>query len=404
MRKKAVLPSALLCVFSLAVILLLCSCSAASPQASPSDAVESAAVTPVPTPSPTPVPTPEPPPPVEVTLTGSGPEEVLELMDVENLVYVDAMASACYPELMQLRQAHPECVIDYYVDIGGIPVGSAEESADIQGIRIPVEELREKLSYLPQLKKLNMCQLGYSNDQSLEIVEAYPDIDIVWTVNFGAGSARSDIQVYSTLHASEAEARYTTDAFMPLFQYCTDLVALDLGHNALIDLEPLTNLKKLKVLILGDNPYLDDISPLGELTELEYLEMFRAYHVKDYTPLNNLTKMRDLNLCYCLDLEDISFLDYMPELEGFWCRASGITYSSPETCQEYIDKYPDVKFVFYAYGRVSSFSKGWRATDRNVAIREAFTNWKNVEVFNGWDDVQYVEGAHIFEAKPQTWW
>ena len=112
----------------------------------------------------------------------------------------------------------------------------------------------------------------------------------------------------------------------------------------------------------------------------------------------------DLNLCYCLDLQDISFLDYMPELKGFWCRASGITYSSPETCQEYVDKYPDVKFVFYAYGRVSSFSNGWRATDRNTAIREAFTNWRNVEEFNSWDDVKYVEGAHIFEAKPQTWW
>lgn len=405
MRKKLASAIAALCIAA-AAFAVLCACSAGASDAAapPSPAPESHAVTPAPTPTPVPTPEPTPPPPLEATLTGSGPEEILKLMDVENLVYVDATASTCYPELMRLRAAKPECVIDYVVDFGGIAVSGADEYADIQGIEIPVEELKEKLQYLPELKKLNMCSLGYKNEESLEIVGAYPDIDIVWTVNFGAGSVRSDIQVYSTLHASTEEARYATDAFLPLFEYCTDLVALDLGHNGLIDLEPLTNLKKLKVLILGDNPYLDDITPLGELTELEYLEMFRAYHVKDYSPLNNLTKMTDLNLCYCLDLEDLSFLDCMPELKTFWCRASGITYSSPETCQEYIDKYPDVKFVFYAGGRVSSFSNGWRATERNVAIREAFTNWRYVEVFNGWDDVKYVEGANITEAKPQTWW
>ena len=354
--------------------------------------------TPVPTPAPTPVPTPEPTPePVRVTLTGSGPEEITALLDVENLVYVDASASGFLDELMLLREAKPDCAIEYTVDLGGVSVSSFDKSADIQGIRISPAELKEKLHYLPGLEALDMCSLGYTNEQSLAIVEAYPDMDITWTVHFGSWDVRSDIQVFSTLHGWPITHRYTTKEFLPLFEYCTDLVALDLGHNDITDLEPLKNLKKLKVLILGDDPLIRDITPLGELTELQYLELFMGYQIEDFTPLANLTKMRDINVSYCPYLDNLDFLANMPELITCWSRATALTR---EQTEELENAYPDVTFWFYSNGPRSSVAEGWRATDRNVAIRKAFANWKDVVAFNNWDDVVYREGASLIETSP----
>ena len=39
-------------------------------------------------------------------------------------------------------------------------------------------------------------------------------------------------------------------------------------------------------------------------------------------------------------------------------------------------------------------------TERNVAIRQAFLNWRVVEQFKSWDDVTYKEGAEIHETYP----
>lgn len=388
---------AALCTGAAVFAVLLCACSI-RPSETEADTASvpeiAVTATPVPTPAPTPEPTPEPtPPPVEVTLTGSGPEEILGLMDVENLVYVDASASTCYAELMQLRQAKPECIIDYFVDLGGVTVGSRDESADIQGVRISVPELKEKLQYLPELKSLDMCSLGYTNEQSLEIVEAYPDIDITWTVKFAKWSVRSDIQSFSTLQDIGMEHRYTTTELAPLFEYCTELRALDLGHNYITDLEPIRNLKKLQALIIGDS-LIKDISPLGDLTELRYLEMFLGYNVEDFTPLNNLTKMIDINVCFCSKLTNLDFLEYMPDLKTCWSISTGLTREQTEQIKE---KYPDVQFLFYG---TTSVNDGWRATDRNVAVRKAFVNWRNVVAFNSWDDVEYVEGVYIIDTKP----
>ena len=64
------------------------------------------------------------------------------------------------------------------------------------------------------------------------------------------------------------------------------------------------------------------------------------------------------------------------------------------------EAYPDVQFLFYCGQSVSSTCLDWRASDRNVAIRQAFTNWENVENFKAWDDVTYVSGADIIPAYP----
>ena len=61
-----------------------------------------------------------------------------------------------------------------------------------------------------------------------------------------------------------------------------------------MDLNFLTSLPRLRVLILADNP-IHDLRPLAELKELEYLEVFSCDYA-DITPLTQLPHLLDLNI------------------------------------------------------------------------------------------------------------
>ena len=353
---------------------------------------------PEPTPAPTPAPTPEPTPePLRsVTLTGGSAEEVLALLDEPALEYVDGSKSTYYDALAELARAKPECVVEYRVNLAGKTVKSTDTELVLSGTYIDAATLARELVWLPKLEKLDICALNYSNDDALLIVDGYPGLDVRWTVHFGRWSVRSDITCFSTLQTADPPHRFTNAEFAPLFTYCRDLRALDLGHNNITDLTPIGALTKLKVLILGDNPNLEDITPLGNLTELEYMEFFMADHVKDFTPLANLTKMKDLCVGYCLWLTDISFVENMPALEMGWFPGNRLTNAQREAVQELM---PDARFLFFP-SKISSTSDGWRASEDNLAVRKAFSNWQNVTAFRELDDVEYREGAALTPVYP----
>ena len=328
-------------------------------------------------------------------LTGEGPEEILALLGETALEYVDASASTCYPELLALHAALPDCVIDYSLDLGGQTVRSTDTAAALEkGNAITPEELTEKLDYLPWLEELDIFALNWPEADCLAVMEAHPGLKLIWPVRFIDYVVPSNITCFS----SQPRTLFcTTERLMPLFTYCTDLVALDLGHQVLRDLEPIRNLKKLKVLILADSA-ITDISPLEDLTELEYLELFVNAAITDFTPLEKLTKMVDLNLCYCNQLDNLDFLDNMPNLEMAWF-SFGYNRFTPEQQAKVREAHPDCTFMFLP-GREST-GDGWRQTDRNVEIRRAFRNWRLVEKFVSWDDVTYQEGAQLSYVGPQ---
>ena len=63
-----------------------------------------------------------------------------------------------------------------------------------------------------------------------------------------------------------------TSKDIQVLKYCTDLQALDLGHQRITDLSVIGNyLKDLRILILADNK-VSDVSPLANLKHLHYLQ------------------------------------------------------------------------------------------------------------------------------------
>lgn len=107
--------------------------------------------------------------------------------------------------------------------------------------------------------------------------------------------------------------------------------------------------------------------------------------------------MKDLCIGYCGGLDDISFVQNMPELEMGWFPGDGLSAEQMRLAKE---ARPDTRFLFFP-SRTSSTSDGWRRSDDNVAVRKAFKNWWNVTAFDSIDAVQYREGATIYETYPQ---
>ena len=186
-------------------------------------------------------------------------------------------------------------------------------------------ELKTLLDRMPNLREVRMYKSRLTVAQMDELFDGYPDIFFGWTIKLYTHVVRTDATAFSTLHGStgiEGDPFHTTQQLRRL-RFCRKLIGLDVGHNSLTDLDFLTELPQLKVLILGANHYIETIEPLAALTELEYLELFSA-NVRDVTPLSGMTKLRDLNLTYNLALKDISPLYDLPSLERFWCGYTAV--------------------------------------------------------------------------------
>lgn len=338
-------------------------------------------------------------------LRGGGDREELR----RALGRLDALASLDLRETdlapTELEALLGLCPADTRYDILllGRRFASDSEEIDLSGIPVAdTAEIEAAVSLMPKLKKVVMCDCGLSDEEMDALGAQFPDVEFVWLITFGGGrfTVRTDLVSFSTLrtHFGEVQHRFTDEELAPLFRYCRHLRALDLGHNYLRDITPIGELRELRILILGDNPYLEDFSPLGNLTELEYLELFNSHVDYDFSFLYKLHKIRFLNLSFFSALDDIAYIDGMPELKMFWLRGTAIP---DETAAAYAEQRPDVLFHYGNCGWVASATcHGWRKTETNILVRTLFRSWRDVIAINGLDDVRFDPDANVIFCNP----
>ncbi len=163
-----------------------------------------------------------------------------------------------------------------------------------------IEDLELVESFLDQFPNLKKCDM-YANIMSREWAAAlsarYPRVEFGWTFRIMCSNKdphiiRTDMAVFSTLHNNRSRA-HTSEEFSVL-KYCRNLLALDIGHNAVDDLSFLYSLPKLRVLIIGRNQ-VTDLTPLSACPDLEYLEAF-SNRITSVRPLLSCSRLMDLNI------------------------------------------------------------------------------------------------------------
>ena len=215
-----------------------------------------------------------------------------------SLTYVNMQGSEfSFDEQLALVRAHPGVEFDWDARLGGKVLNSMAETADISGIRVwDLDTLRCQLELFPRLTYLDMSNCGVSNEDMAALRDEYKDIKIVWRLYMGKWSLKTDAVAFSVLIYDYSHKRLTSRD-IEVLKYCTDLQALDLGHQALTDLSVIGDyLPELRILILADNS-ISDLTPLAKLKHLHYLEFF-VNRVTDVTPLAECRELVDLNISY----------------------------------------------------------------------------------------------------------
>ena len=244
-----------------------------------------------------------------------------------------------------------------------VSFGSVSFDQSAEYIDMGSQEVRDYSRFIaflkefPNLKKVDMFATKIKEEKVDLLREALPDVEFGWYLEMMYYHfIRSDAEAYSTLHG--IHPKHPSREFA-LLKYCTNLKALDLGHNDLTDISFLSSMPHLKVLILGDNRRMKNIEEVGKLEELEYLELFSC-GITDISPLKNLRSLMDLNLCNN-KVKDWRVLKEMTWLKRLWISGmcTGVMTRSELTKaerQELQEALPDTEIVFK--GQPTDY--GWR--------------------------------------------
>ena len=280
----------------------------------------------------------------------------------------------------QLQAEHPETVFVRQMTAFGQAIDNAVEELDLSktAFKSPEEVLKE-LSKLPYLKKLILCDCGLSNEQMEVLMAARPDVKFVWTIHLRQHAIRTDAIAFSTKNPSKYTKPYYSDSMnnrikktkrlkagdLKELKYCTDLLALDLGHNYLTneDLEVLQYLPHLQLLILADNK-ITDISALSCLKELQYVELFMN-SIPDVSPLAGLPQLTDINIAN-IHLKDVTPLLQFTQAKRLWFSMNGLTAAQN---QAVVEALPDC--VCNCTTRDET-GDGWREGERYQWLRSFF--------------------------------
>lgn len=220
-------------------------------------------------------------------------------------------------KLDKLKDAFPDIEFEYSISFARKKYRSTAEKANIYAHKVTNDnqfsELCSVLRYLPGLKELTAKNSTLTFDQLEKLRELMPDMHVTTNIRIGRRALRTDLTAFSTRKAYYSN-RYSSDDFRGV-KYTDGLLALDIGHNAVTDLDFLYDVPKLRILILADNQ-ITDLTPIAALPDLEYLEIFKN-PVTDLSPLAGLENLIDLNMTFC-QVTDYTPLLGLKKLDRLW--------------------------------------------------------------------------------------
>ena len=303
------------------------------------------------------------------------------LSSLKNLKSVTFGGQTLSNEAMtKIAAACPGVKFDWNVDLFVVEVTGDAEEADLSGKEITdTEALLNQLTLLPALKKLVMCSCGLTNEDMEALRQKRPDIQFVWQIQVGNWELRTDITAFSSGNTHsfpggrfKGGSEALDDEDVAQLKYCTDMVALDIGHKRKItDISFIKSMPKLRFLIVAMTG-IDNIEAVASCPELEYLEVFQNF-LNDWTPLLSLKKLTHLNVStnFVKNGSEKSYPDYkillkMPQLQRLWIIRDGFT---DEQIEEIKAALPDC--VVNTTGTHST-SNDWRKNDKYQEMQKLF--------------------------------
>lgn len=263
-----------------------------------------------------------------------------------------------------LIKNYPNIDFNWNVLLSNKKVSNKIENLDLSKESITdKKDLYNSLKLLPNLKHLEMSNNNFTNEELGKMREDFPSIKIDWTIKFGVWHINTNDVSFSVLISNFSYNRLASED-LNFLKYCTNLQALDLGHQKITDLNVIAdNLPNLRILILADNK-ISDLTPLKKLKHLHYLELF-INNIKDISPLEDCKELVDLNLCFNR-ISNYEALYNLPKLERLWLVGTGLSNTEHNKLQSI---YPSAIINKNGPG---STGNGWRTHNRYYKMIDMF--------------------------------
>lgn len=309
----------------------------------------------------------------ELTFAGRAftAEDVSELSEklasLPNLTRVDLTGTGVTVEQMTpVCEKYPAVDFVFTFELFGVTISTEDTFLDFTGIEMESTEAVESiLPVMHKLEKVDMSDCGISDEDMDALNKRHENVRFVWTLHITYYKIRTDTTYF---RASSRYYGYFTNETIKKLAYCTDMIALDLGHRPIEDLSFLYAMPNLKYLVLLDSHALD-LSPIASCDNLVWLELNRAY-ATSIAPLKDCKSLRDLNITFMtlLQPEDtFQTLMEMDQIERVWFSYGVLTQEQQEELQE---AHPDI--VYHGvYEWVQSNEDPWRFDQDYYDMRDA---------------------------------
>lgn len=222
--------------------------------------------------------------------------------------------------LAQVWEENPQIDFHWEVEICGRTFENTATEIDLCGIPMEnVQEVEQKVVGLPLLQKVLMWDCGISNEEMEQLNLRHDSVLFVWKVKLGEKvTVRTDIDNFICHNYNY----FLKEGECDNFRYCTEIVALDLGHRDIKTCDFVAYMPKLKYLILADT-MVRDLTPLTGLENLVFLEVF-LLDLKSYEPLLSLKNLEDLNIGFTKG--DVEIIKQMTWLKRLWWSNSELSW------------------------------------------------------------------------------
>lgn len=301
----------------------------------------------------------------QITLENANVQEALErlryLPHLTDMTFIGEIPNN--EDMYLLKSQYPHITMHWEFELFGVPTSSTATELILN--EIPMEstdEIENALKYFYRLERVEMCDCGISGEDMDALNQRHPDTRFIWMVHVGVGSLRTDAVGCIPYHLNYNLHRPFYDKEAKDLKYCTDLIALDLGHMMVSDLSMLQYMPNLKYLILGDMERVEDFSYIAGLEELVFLEIFQTKFT-DVSLLMNMKKLEDLNISWT-NLENPELLKEMTWLKRLWCTNIG---TSKEFFQELSAALPDTLVYYTSFHPTEG---GWRNSQNYRDMRD----------------------------------
>lgn len=317
------------------------------------------------------------------------PSELSNIRYFTALRNLDAKGYPLCDELYAVTvAAAPSASYSYSVSgsLYGAEITSSTRKLDLSDRTIDdLSEFYDKLRFFPDVEKIYAGDAAVPDEEMDRLNRAFPDVNIVWLIEFAKWQVRTDIKVFSTQVGYAQPDSFADEDFMPLVTYCRDLEALDLGHNKLRNGSIISGLKKLELLIISYN-YLEDLSFLYDLPKISFLEIRNNRHIYDMAPVGSLTDLQQV------EMQHLGRVKNMLSLAN--CKKLNLLLAYDVTFDDCTVSDLNTKLRGCSVNVKTDNSKRiWSVGNRIIRIRSLFGRWAKIDIdsYVNWENTEFTD-------------